>query len=388
MLEMMNQVEYGVLWGYGLGVLGVWFLVWLGMVKGQSRLDLRRGKQFQLEKCPRVTVVVACRNEQDHIRECVEGVLSQDYPDLELVVVNDRSEDGTGEVLRGIKDKRLKVLEVEKLPAGWFGKTHAMWLGAQVGGGEWLVFTDSDTRLCEGALREGIGVGVIRDFDMVSLVPRFRTRGFADSLLTPLCGMVTSGMYAMMFANNPQLPGVAFACGQYMAIRREAYDRVGGWESLKGYPSDDVEMARLMKRMGMRPRVGWGQDLVEARMYEGWGQVYRGWSRNLIMASRGRPWRVLGVVMFLLLAVMSSFAALGWGLWQGNQGWVFLSLGHMVMITVVLWSGYGRGRFQRCYAFLWPVGVLLLLMILIRSLHLCWRGSMEWRGVYYSLRTA
>lgn len=385
---MMSAIEHWLFWGYGFLGVGVWCLVWFGMIKGQARLDLRRGKRVELGQWPRVTVVVACRNEQDHIRDCVEGILSQDYPNVELIVVNDRSEDRTAEVLREIRDHRLKVLEVKELPVGWFGKTHAMWLGARAGEGEWLVFTDSDTRLCEGALREGIGLGVIRGFDMVSLVPRFRTRGFSDSLLTPLCGMMTSGMYSIMFANHAQLPGVAFACGQYMAIRREAYEQAGGWESLKGYPSDDVEMARRMKRMGMRPRVGWGQDLVEARMYEGWGQVYRGWSRNLIMASRGHPWRVLGAVMFVLLGVMSSFAALGWGLVEGHQGWVLLSLGHMILITLVLWSGYERGRFQRPYALLWPIGMLLLLLILVRSLYLCWRGGMEWRGVWYSFRTA
>lgn len=386
--EMMHEVEHWLCLGYGLVGLGGCCLIWFGMVKGQARLDLRRGRRVELESWPRVTVVVACRNEQDYIRDCIEGVLSQDYPDIELIVVNDRSEDRTAEVLREIKDSRLKVLEVKELPAGWFGKNHAMWLGARAGIGEWLVFTDSDTRLGEGALREGVGLGVVRNYDMVSLIPRFRTRGFSDSLLTPLCGMVTSGMYLMMFANNPQLPGVAFACGQYMAIRREAYDRVGGWESVKGYPSDDVEMARRLKRMGMRPRVGWGQDLVEARMYEGWGQVYRGWSRNLIMASRGLPWRVLGAMVVVMLGVMSSFVALGWGLWKGNWGWVFMSLGHMMLITWVLWSGYGRGDFQRRYALLWPVGMFLLLVILVRSLYLCWRGGMEWRGVWYSLRTA
>ncbi len=272
------------------------------------------------------------------------------------------------------------------LPDGWFGKTHAMHIGATHARGQWLVFTDSDTRLTPNAVREGIRIGVGREFDLVSFVPRFHTRGFADSLMTPVGGIVTSAMYTIMYANSANVPGIAFACGQYMAIKRSAYDAVGGWESVRNYPSDDVEIARVMKRAGFRPRVGWGQDLVHAHMYDSWPAVWRGWSRNLIMASRGTPWRAMGVVAFVLACVFSSFVALAWGLAGRNGAWIIASVVHVLLMTAVLWSAHRRGEFDPRYALLWPVSAVLLLAILARSLYLCAIGRMDWRGVSYSLR--
>jgi chlorobactene glucosyltransferase len=384
----MALAEWWTVVGYVIVGIGGWGIVWFAMVKGRARLDLRRKPLADPDPWPRVAVIVPCRNEADHIRACVGSLLAQDYPDLQVIIVNDRSTDATPAALTSIRDPRLRVVHVTEadLPDGWFGKTYAMHVGARAADAQWLVFTDSDTRLAPAAVREGVRLGVGREFDLVSFVPRFHTRGFADRLMTPVGGIVTSAMYTMMYANSANLPSVAFACGQYMAIRRTAYDAIGGWGAVRQYPSDDVEIARVLKRAGLRPRVGWGLDLVDAHMYDTWPTVWRGWSRNLIMASRGKPWRALGVVAFIVACVFSAFAALAWGVFHAQPVWVITSILHMLLITVVLVSAYRRGGFDPRYALLWPISAVLLLAILGRSLYLCAIGRMDWRGVSYSLR--
>ncbi len=374
---------------YSLVGPGAWAIFWFAMVKGRARLNLRR-KTVAITDTPLVSVIVPCRNEAGHIKACCQSLLAQDYPNFELLMINDRSTDDTGAILDQLAsmDARLRVLHVRdgELPDGWFGKTYAMHVGAIASRGEWMVFTDSDCDLKPAAVREGVTIGVAREFDLVSFVPQFVTRGFADSLMTPIGGIVTSGMYTMMYANSAQLPNIAFACGQYMAVRKKAYEQIGGWESVRHLPSDDVEIARRMKQSGLRPRVGWGMDLVAAHMYDNWHSVYHGWSRNFIMASRGKPWRVLAALIFIVVCVMTLIPAALWGLTHLEVVWIAVACVHLLLITSAMVSAYRWGGFEARYGLLWPIGVVLLLAIFMRSLYLCIVGKMDWRGVSYSLR--
>jgi chlorobactene glucosyltransferase len=375
---------------YALASSGAWSVLLFAMLKSRARLNLRVDLPDSIEAFPPVTVIVPCRNESANIRACCQSVLDQDYPNLELTVVNDRSTDDTGSILDTIarSDSRVRLIHIApgNLPEGWFGKNFAMHRAAQLSQADWLVFTDSDCLLSPAAVRIGVMIGVHRRFDMVSLIPRFVPRGFADRLMTPLGGLVTGAMYAMMFANNARLPSVAFACGQYMAIRRSAYESVGGWASVRQYPSDDVEIARRLKSTGCRPRIGWGMDLVRSHMYDSWSTVWRGWGRNFIMASRGKPGRMILAIMFLVFCVFSIIPAAFCGVYAYDSRWIALAGLHAATVTIAIFSTYRWAKSDGWLAFLWPVSAVLMLAIFARSLYLCLIGSMDWRGVRYSLR--
>lgn len=375
-------------------------MFWFAMIKGRARMRIRPEPLPALPSEPRVTVVVPCKDEAAHIHLCVASVLAQDWANLELIVVNDRSTDGTGDVLNRLAadDERLRVIHVKEgeLPLGWWGKTHAMHLGARAATGDWMIFIDSDCVLASHAVRTGVVTGEVRDFDLVSFVPRFVGTQFWDRLMTPLGGVVTGAMYQLMYANSAAVPSVAFACGQYMAVRRKVFEELGGWAAIRQYPADDVEIARLFKRSGKRPRLGWGMDLITAKMYGDFKSIFRGWGRNFIAASRGRPGRVIGAVIFVFCCVLSVYPAFMWGIYRhlhpinelGGIGWLTTAIVHALMMTLGLASGYRFGGNPGRLALLWPLSSIVLLLIFARSLHLCATGRMDWRGVSYSIKPA
>ncbi|MDB5326765.1 MAG: glycosyl transferase family 2 [Phycisphaerales bacterium] len=381
---------------YALAGPGAWAVFLFVAIKGRARLDIRPKPMPAIEAPPRVSVIVPCRNEAAGIEDCLRSVLAQDYPNFELIAVDDRSNDGTASVIDGIAaaEPRLKTLHVRdgELPAGWLGKPNAVCRGVKESGGEWLVFIDSDCTLAPNTLREGIATGIARGFDLVSFVPRFVGSGFWDSLLTPLCGMATGGMYSMHWANARMRPQTAFACGQFIAIKRAAYEQIGGHAALCDSAGEDVEMARRLKLAGGTPRVGWGMDLITTRMYASLGEIFRGWGRNFIAASRGRPWRVLAGIGFLVFLTFTVWPALIAGLCHdtplNGRIWLALGLAHFALITIALYDGYRWGRSKAAYAFLWPISTIFLLALFCRSLYQSSRRRVVWRGVCYDLKPA
>jgi chlorobactene glucosyltransferase len=382
---------------YALIGPGAWGVFLFTAIKGRARLQLRPAVPVAIEPPPRVSVIVPCRNEAAGIADCLNSILSQDYPNFELIAVDDRSTDGTGDVIDRLADERsgrLKTLHIRdgELPAGWLGKPHAVCRGIAESDGDWLVFVDSDCTLAPSTVREAISIGVSRSFDLVSFVPRFVGHGFWDSLLTPLCGMATGGMYSMHWANARMRPQTAFACGQFIAVRRDAYDAVGGHAALRDSAGEDVELARRLKKAGYAPRLGWGMDLVTTRMYASLPEIFRGWGRNFIAASRGKPWRVLAAMAFLIVCVFTVWPALIAGICHdvplNREVWLYLVYLLAILMTCTLADGYRWGRHSGTLGLLWPISTVMLLALFIRSLYQSTRRQVVWRGVRYDLRPA
>jgi chlorobactene glucosyltransferase len=371
---------------YALAGPGVWAVFGFGMYKGRRRLQIRVKPVPVLQHYPQVTVIVPCRNEQRLIESCVKSILAQDYPDIQVIVVNDRSTDATGQIIDQLaaSDARLTALHIRdgELPAGWLGKPNAARAAVEHSTGDWLIFIDSDCTLAPQAVREAIVTGEHRQFDLVSFIPRFIGTGFWDSLMTPLCGMTTSAMFGIMYANSTMRPQTAFACGQFIAIRKTIYHSVGGHAAVKDTAGEDVQLARLVKRAGHRPRLGWGLDLVHTTMYGGLREVLRGWGRNFIAASRGKPWRVLGVMAFMCISIFSIIPTII----SQNPQLLWLAALHALMMTVLLGIGYYQADSHPWRALLWPMSMVMLLVILCRSLHASATGRVSWRGQSLSIK--
>ena len=381
---------------YALAGPGAWAFFWFVAVKGRARLMIRPTPLPTLETPPAVSLIVPCRNEVNGIAACLRSALAQEYAPLEVIAVDDRSDDGTAAAIDALAatEPRLKTLHVRdgELPPGWLGKPNAVCRGIEASSGEWLVFIDSDCTLDPTAVRQAIATGVSREFDLVSFVPRFVPDAFWDAVVTPLCGMATGGMYSMIWANARHRPQTAFACGQFIAVRRGAYEQVGGHAAIADSAGEDVELARRMKRAGLTPRIGWGMDLVTTRMYSSLREIFNGWGRNFIAASRGRTNRVWAGIAFLLICTLSVWPAMVAGVAHevplNGRVWFLLSFVHAMLISVVLIDGYRWGRANPKYALLWPVGTLVLMALFVRSLYLSKRRQVTWRGNRYDLKPA
>ena len=265
-----------------------------------------------------VTIMIPAKDEGERIRACIESALAQDYANFTVIAIDDRSTDNTGAVMDDIaaKNPRLQVIHITEPPGpGWTGKNNALHTAAVEAKGDWLLFVDSDVVLEPDALSASMAVLLRKKFDMISLLPRLESHSIWESLLVPLAGAAASSMYLISLTNT-QESRTAFANGQFLMISRAAYDAIGRHEVVRDRYCEDVEIARLVKERGLRPRVSWGNDFCAVRMYSSLGAIFRGWSRIYYAARVGSPWRVLAAAAFVIVCGFSAYAALAWGAYR------------------------------------------------------------------------
>lgn len=374
-----------------------WALFAFAMVKGRKRMRiLVRPAPEVPQPPPSVSVLIPAKDEASQIEKCIRSVLAQDYPHFNIIVIDDRSTDGTGEILdrMAAADARLKIVHLQEgsLPPGWGGKSFALHSGLEQARGDWLLFVDADVLLEPDVMQATIAWAIARKFDLISLLPTFVSGTFAEGLLQPLAGAATSAMFVIALTNSNEWPKTAFANGQYLMVRRDAYEAVGGHEAIRGTLSEDVAIARKLKIAGFRPRLGWGDSWATVRMYVGLNAIFRGWSRNFYVGSLGKPWRILALMAFLLCCCWSVFAGLSWGVYRfvhpvdflHGLGWIGTGVAHYVAMTVTVGLMYFWAGEPVWYALLFPIGVAFLLLVSLKSLWICLTGKVIWRGTQYS----
>jgi glycosyltransferase involved in cell wall biosynthesis len=254
------------------------------------------------ERCspqPRVTVVLAAKDEAANLAECGRGILAQRGVDLTLVIVDDRSTDATPRIADAIAagDARCRVIHNAVLPNGWMGKSYACWRGVESASGDWLLFTDADVRLEPDAIASAIDYADVHQFDLFSLWLRDASRGFWERLLVPLCGAMIVVWYGHVAARSNSR-GEAFANGQFLLIRRQAYQACGGHAAVKSALIEDIPLARRAARCGSCVGSALGTELAAVRMYRTAREVFRGWRR--IFVGVLTPVKIVGCLLSLL----------------------------------------------------------------------------------------
>ena len=253
---------------------------------------------------PRVSVVIPARDEEREIERAVRSHLSQDYPDFQVVVVDDRSTDQTTAVLAELahEDPRLVVITGGELPEGWLGKPHALWQGAGVADGAILLFADADVRYDSRTLREAVVVLESRCVDFIAFFPRLEMRGFWENVLLPYLSVGVFLGFGFA-AGRPRFRKLALGAGVGNLVRRRAYEAVGGHAALRDSVVDDVHLAVAVKGAGFRVAVFLADDRIAVRIYRGFRGVWNGFTKNIAWAFPG----VGGAVLFVLTIVL--FAA-------------------------------------------------------------------------------
>jgi chlorobactene glucosyltransferase len=388
--------EYAAYAVYFLVGPGMWGLYAIGMYQAQKRMELVKQPRDPVPvPAPPVTILVPAKDEQERIADCLRSALSQEYPNFNVIAVDDRSDDRTGQVMDqlAVENSRLKVVHVPKgaLPPGWTGKCHALHQGVQQADGQWLLFVDSDVILEPEALAATLGLAVKKNYGLVSLLPRMESRTLWEGVLVPLAGAAVAALFTAALNNNNQLPNTAFANGQFMLMRRDAYNQVGGHEAVKDQYCEDMMLARLFKRQGLRPRVSWGTDLCAVRMYDSLSKIMRGWSRIFFASAVGSPWRSILGIVFLLVCCYSAVPAFAWGIYRqlhpidrfGGYGWLATAAVHWLLMTLQVGIMYHWTVNPRRYALLFPLAAAMLMAIFVRAVWMCLTKRVEWRGTHY-----
>jgi chlorobactene glucosyltransferase len=231
-----------------------------------------------------VSVIIPARDEERTIERTVWAMLRQTYPALEVIVVNDRSTDRTGTILSSIEDPRLIVVQGEEPPPGWLGKPHALHLGSQRAQGELLLFVDADVIYEPDAVAAAVTYVEERQTPMLALLPHFELHGFWEHVAITNLVVVAFTMVPLWIANRSRFPLLAVGGGPGNVIRRDAYDAIGGHEALKDAVVDDIGLARLARRHGLRSEVALANDLVSLRMYYGREEIVEGFTKNAFAA--------------------------------------------------------------------------------------------------------
>lgn len=381
-----------------LAVLGFIFLVWTKRALWIARF--RRAhpplapSAFLLPHAPLVSVIVPARNEEKNIANCLHHLLSQTYSPYEVIVVDDRSSDGTSELVesyRRVAKVPLKKIRIEKLPPGWTGKNYAMFTGSRAAEGEWLLFTDADTTHRPESLSTALGCALERRIDFLTLAPETESRSFWEKTVQPLA----VGSLALWF--NPEKINapegrVTLANGQFILVRRDVYEKTGGNEAVRGEVVEDVEQAKRVRAAGYLVQFLDGTRLYSTRMYGSLAEIRTGWTRIFTYLFNKNIWTILHKVFLFALFSCLPYFVLFFEIWTKlakpglfSPDLFAASLAVCLWITAIRFQGNRAVKVNPWFAVLHLLGSFVMIGILLNCVaRVALKRKSVWKGQSYS----
>lgn len=346
---------------------------------------------------PRITVLIPARNEARQIAACLHSLLAQNYPNMEILVLDDDSEDDTAAIVQQIAlsdpEGRLHLLHGAPLPSGWLGKCHACAQLAAVADGDYLLFTDADTVHGPHSIANALGAAERHHVGLVSVLPRQRAQSWAESLLMPLLPFNILALLPVGLVRHRPSPSLSAGIGQFLLFRRSAYLATGGHAAVRERVLDDVELARRVKAAGWQEDLLDGGQAVQCRMYDSFGAIWRGFSKNLYdFYGRSPLFTLLAVIFQFALYVAPPVLALVALLLRWAPLLVALPLASYVLgvamrLAVAARVGACGTDLRRPAGWLstvlHPVGMALQCAITLNSMRWGLLGRMAWKGRTY-----
>jgi cellulose synthase/poly-beta-1,6-N-acetylglucosamine synthase-like glycosyltransferase len=332
---------------------------------------------------PRVSIIVPARNEEADVELSLTRLLELDYYNYEVIAVNDRSTDRTGEIMErvGKTSGRLRVIHHRELPAGWLGKTHAMWTAANEATGDWLLFTDADVLFKPDSVRRALAYAEVERADHVVLFPQMIMKRPGEYM------MIAFFQTMFVFGHRPWKVADPKArdhmgVGAFNLIRRSVYEAVGTYEALRMEVLDDMKLGKVVKNAGFAQRNVFGGDLISIRWAQGARGVVDNLTKNFFAVLSFQWWRT--IISGFGLAFLNLGPFLGVCL---AQGWERLPYAVALASMFLIYLGMSwRSRVPAYYFLLHPVSTALFIYTLMLSMfHALWNDGIIWRGTKYPL---
>jgi glycosyltransferase involved in cell wall biosynthesis len=342
---------------------------------------------------PRVSIIVPARNEGAEIENCLRSLLALDYDNYEVIAVNDRSTDRTGEIMEQVAANplpskaakrgpaRLKVIHHTELPPGWLGKTHAMWTGANAATADWLLFTDADVIFKPDSIRRALAYAEAERADHVVLFPRMIMKRPGEYM------MIAFFQTMFMFGHRPwkvadPSTNDHMGVGAFNLVRRRVYDAVGTYQALRMEVLDDMKLGKVVKKSGFAQRNVFGGDLISIHWGHGAFGIMNNLTKNFFAVLSFQSWRTLLSAFGLIFLNLGPFL----GIWLAH-GWQRLPFAVALASMFMIYIGMSwRSSVPPYYFFLHPVSSTMFVYTLLRSMFLTLRNDgIVWRGTKYPL---
>jgi Glycosyltransferase like family 2 len=379
------------------GLLGciafAWLLAAIDLARGaltiptlkkvQLRLRVASSQSAHLESAPRVSILFSALDEAEKLPAALESFLAQDYPDFEVIAVDDRSEDATGNILDAAasRNPRLKVVHVTSLPPGWLGKPHGLQQAFEQSTGEWLVLTDADVRFQPDVLRSTIALARQKNWDHLTLLCHAEMFTVGEKIAMTFFAM------AFLMSTRPwrvsdAKSGAYVGVGAFQLIRRGAYEKMGTHRRLAMEVVDDVKVGKLVKAAGFRSGVAKAGRAVSVHWHAGLGNIIRGTTKNFYAAMGFRLWAVGLQLAGTLIMFVIPWAALPF-----VHGWARIFAATAIVLPMLAQAGAAL-EFEESplYAVTQPLGALIFSWMVVRSTIVTLRqGGILWRGTFYPI---
>jgi glycosyltransferase involved in cell wall biosynthesis len=335
---------------------------------------------------PRVSIIVPARNEAEHIRETLAQLLALDYSNYEIIAVNDRSTDRTGQIMSEVAASPqahglLSAIHVAELPQGWLGKTHAMWTAGQQATGDWLLFTDADVLFKPDVLRRSVAYAEAERADHLVLFPRMIMKQPGERM------MIAFFQALFVFGHRPWKVADPKArdhmgVGAFNMVRRPVYDAVGTYRALRMEVLDDMKLGKVIKNAGFAQRNVFGEDLISLRWAKGAFGIVRNLTKNFFAVLSFQWWRAVATIVGLGFLNLGPFL----GVFLAH-GWARVPYAiALFSLCAIYWGMSRRSAVPPYYVLLHPVSTSLFMYILLRSMvHALWNDGIVWRGTKYPL---
>lgn len=347
---------------------------------------------FSTQMMTKLSIIIPAKDEEEALEASVESILASAHKDVEIILIDDRSQDETWRIMERLrrKDRRIKTLRIGTLPAGWTGKTHAMYKGACCASGDILLFTDADVFFSRDLIARSINYFMLNNLDMLSLIPGFRKWGFLEKSIYPHLALGISYFYPIASVNDPD-SDAAVSSGCFIMISKEAYIKVGTWDHLKDQITEDIAMSKAVKSLGLKLRVS-RSELVQTKEFDNIFELIRFWRRTFYGGLESKTIKIMrlwlnyspllipfGLVLYFTVKMASAST-------MATSDFILLVMSVLTIITIeipfAIFLKHYHGNWL--YTLLSPLGIfagswIATSVFFIKMLNI----GIEWRGSVY-----
>ena len=373
---------------YNLLITAILFVLFIIFLWNLYVLRKKTYNQIPDAKLPFISVLVPARNEELNIHNILTSLLIQDYPEFEVIVLNDNSGDRTGEIIDEIQKQfpRLKVLNGKHPEEGWTGKCYACKQLYEASNGEYLLFTDADTIHKKNSLRESVKIAINRKADLLTLFPENTLVSFAEKLIMPMLFFTIMLMLPLYFVDKKGFHKFSIGIGPFMLFRRDAYEKIGGHESVKSALVEDVWLARKIKESGLMLAAADGFSILSVRMYRSFKEIWNGFSKNIFAGFNFSSSMLFAVNISYILLFFLPFLFFAIELSLLSHVNLLLILTGIQVLILYFARFLLSYRFKLSYisSVLHPFGVIMVPVIAVNSwIWIRLRSGAKWKGRVY-----